>query len=292
MELVFENTADFQLTHIFDCGQCFRWNKEPDGSYTGVVMDKVVNAAFFPDEQDMYHGTLVLDNACEEDRFFWKDYFDLDRNYGAIQKALGQKDKVIREAMEQGKGIRILRQDPWETLISFIISQNNNIPRIKRGIESICSNFGSPTGIYREKEVYGVPGPEVLARLSVEDLSVCKLGYRAKYIIHTAKKVLEDGREKLNSMANLEETSFEEAFSYLSQFCGVGPKVANCILLFSMNRFSSFPVDVWMTRVMEELYGLSDKEKILSFVEERFGEFGGIAQQYLFYYIRQRHGNL
>lgn len=289
---------DFHPVHTFECGQAFRWERQSDGSYTGIAGGKIVNAAFIPDEDlenlqegsgsyKAYRGRLILSNTSKEDfEGFWKTYFDLDRDYGAIKRELAQKDPVIREAIRQGGGIRLLQQEKWETLLSFIISQNNHIPRIKKCIEALCENFGEKAGTYRGRDYYSFPSPQVLAAMEPEDLAVCRLGYRAKYLVGTARQVEQEGLSALEAMGD-DNVAPQEAFSYVTHFCGVGPKVANCVLLFSMGKYDSFPLDVWMKRVMEQLYGQKSPKEMKEFAERTFGRFGGFAQQYLFYYIRE-----
>lgn len=291
-----EHIRDFDLDHIFDCGQAFRWERQADGSYTGVAGGRIANVRFLPDACDgdcqkkkrQEEGQLVLSNVTENDfQEFWSQYLDLERDYGAIKKALAKDDAVMDEAIGWGQGIRLLRQDPWETLLSFIISQNNHIPRIKACVKSLCENFGQKIGGFQGRDYYSMPEPEALAVLKPDDLAVCGLGYRAKYLIGTARQVAEDGIEHLRSMA-LPEVSGQQAFDYVTRFHGVGPKVANCVLLFSMGKYDRFPVDVWVKRVMKELYGLETPKEIERFARETFGRQGGFAQQYLFYYIREK----
>lgn len=299
---------DFDLDHIFDCGQCFRWNKEADGSYTGVAFGQAVNMSFEPASADNpYEGLLTVDNITQADfDGVWADYLDLGKDYGSIKLELSGKDSVMSCAVSSGQGIRILRQDPWETLISFIVSQNNNIPRIKKCIEGLCELFGEPLGEYRGKERFAFPKAEILAKLTEEDLAPVKLGYRAKYIINTAKQIVEDESGALETadgeaaesenqkrqLADLREATVQEGYDYLTSLCGVGPKVANCILLFGMAKQECFPIDVWVRRVMNRMYGIAenDMKTMKVFAEENFGEYGGIAQQYLFYHIRQLDG--
>lgn len=270
---ILENVKDFNLRNIFDCGQCFRWKEEEDGSFTGIAYGKPVNMSFAD-------GTLCIDN-CTEDEFknIWYDYLDLGRDYGVIKEKLSCCDGRMPEAIAAGPGIRILNQNLWEIIISFIISQNNNIPRIKGCIEKLSELFGESAGEYRGKKWYNLPEPDVLAGLTVEDLGPVRLGYRAKYLIGTAKAVAENGLPQ-----NEEE---------LLALPGVGPKVANCIELFGMGRMDSFPIDVWVMRVMNEVYGIdeSDKKSMTNYARDHFGELGGIAQQYLFYYIREKNLN-
>lgn len=299
---------DFNLDHIFDCGQCFRWNKEEDGSYTGVAFGKAANMRFVSEEESKgcecsggisarYRGTLYIDmlNLSEEGgdaeikrmTEIWSDYLDLKQDYSKVKTILAAKDQVMSCAICSGHGIRILRQEPWEALISFIVSQNNNIPRIKKCIEGLCERFGEPLGEYRGKQRYAFPRAEVLANLTEEDLAPIRLGYRSKYIINTAKQVVADGGEE--KLRCLRDAELQEGYDYLTSLCGVGPKVANCILLFGICKQESFPIDVWVKRVMNRLYGIDENnmKAMKCYAEETFGEHGGIAQQYLFYHIRQ-----
>ncbi len=279
-----EIKRDFNLDHIFDCGQCFRWEKEQDGSYTGVAFGKIVNMAY-----DEEKGLLTIENADDNDfNTIWRVYLDWDTDYGQIKDKLNDQDHVIRDATSYGHGIRILKQDPWETLISFIISQNNNIPRIKGCIEKLCSQYGQSLGTFKGKEYYSFPGAEVLAKLNEEDLSPIRLGYRAKYIIETAKGVASQGGEKVLKELAKGHVTTQAAFEAISEYKGVGPKVANCILLFGMGKRDSFPIDVWVARIMNHLYKIdeADKGAMTKYAKEHFKEYGGYAQQYLFYYAR------
>lgn len=283
-DLVFtvKDVEDFDLDQIFDCGQCFRWDRNDDGSYSGIAFGTPSRIKWYKDEK-----RLEIHN-CGEKEFndIWKKYFDLDRDYGQIKKYLSEHDEVIKSAIKYGSGIRILNQDKWETLLSFIISQNNNIPRIKKCINSLAENLGEKVGQYEGKEYYDLPSADTLASANLDDLAPCRLGYRAKYLIETAKAVKADGMESLYGLGN-EDVTAAEAVEALRKYCGVGPKVANCISLFSMGKIDSFPIDVWVRKVMNRLYGIDEKDvkKMVSIAQERFGNYGGIAQQYLFYYI-------
>lgn len=280
--LIAEGIKDFDLDNIFDCGQCFRWEKTDDGMYAGTAHGKVAVM-----EYDSGSSVLKIHGADEDDyRNIWHHYLDLDRDYSEIKKMLSCKDEVIAKAIEYGPGIRILNQDKWETLVSFIISQNNNIPRIKKCINSLAETLGSMVGELNGKEFYDLPSPEVLAGASLDDLAPCRLGYRAKYLIDTAKMVAEEGIESLERLGT-DEVSSDEAFDQLRRYSGVGPKVANCIALFSLGKMDRFPIDVWVRKVMNRLYGMDegDMKAMADFAAEHFGEYGGIAQQYLFYYI-------
>ena len=275
--------TDFDTDHIFDCGQCFRWEKNDDGSYTGVAFGRVVKVSYDRNGEILkMYGT-----SGDEFRDIWHRYFDLDRDYSVIKQRLAIGDEIMAKAISCGSGIRILNQEKWETLLSFIISQNNNIPRIKKCINSLAETMGTKAGEYEGRTYYSLPAPDVLAAAEPEDLALCRLGYRAKYLVETARKVAADGPDSLEALAR-EDVTGPDAVAALRQYCGVGPKVANCIALFSLGKFDSFPVDVWVRKVMHELYGIDEKDVrgMTAYASENFGEYGGIAQQYLFYYMR------
>ena len=262
---IFYNVKDLDLMQTFECGQCFRWNMEDDGSYTGIALE-------YPANMKLVEGMLVIEGYGN--REFWEEYMDLGSDYEEMQKTICKGEcRVLPEAVKAGSGIRILRQDLWETVVDFIISQNNNIPRIKGCIEKLSELHGEYAGEFRGRKWYAVPTPEKLASLTVEDLAPVRLGYRDKYLIETARRWLEmSPEERLN----------------VGCFTGVGPKVESCIKLFGMHDLESFPIDVWVKRLMNRFYGFDEKDKagMDDFAKEHFGEYAGLAQQYLFYYIR------
>lgn len=277
--IILKETKDFDPVHIFECGQCFRWIKEDDGSYTGVAKGKVINV-----KKD--GENIVIDNTNKEEfENIWYDYFDLGRDYTSLKKELAQHDENLKKAVDFGWGIRILQQDSWEMLISFIISSNNRIPMIQRAINNISEKYGKEIGEYRGRKYFAFPSPEELSKASVEELRECKTGFRDKYIYHTNKMVIE---ENLN-MEDFIEMDSEVCHKELMKFKGVGAKVADCIALFGMRKYDSFPVDVWVKRVMQEFYGAEDMSlpKMRKYGMELFGEKAGFAQQYLFYYVRE-----
>ncbi len=264
-------TSDsFELEDIFECGQCFRWNKNEDNSYTGVAFGKVLTLSKKGDE------------VCfSDDAEIWNEYFDLETDYEEIKKQLS-KDEVTRKAIEKGKGIRILKQEFFETVISFIISQNNNIPRIKGIVEKLCEKYGKEI----ERGYFAFPEKEVLATLEKEDLAFLRAGYRDAYIIDAARKLVNNEID----MDVIKNAPIEDARREISKIKGVGPKVADCILLFGASRYEVFPTDVWMKRVLTELYGFETLTpvQINAFAKERFGNLAGFAQQYLFYSMREK----
>jgi N-glycosylase/DNA lyase len=291
---VFHNVKDFNLDHIFDCGQCFRWHREKDGSYSGVVEGSFANISFRTGEAGNGGTVTIWSNLFEQSpslrEKYWINYLDLGRDYGLIKRVLTTEDSIMGKAVRVGSGIRILNQNKWETLISFIISQNNNIPRIKTCIEALCAAQGRAIGTREGATLHSFPSVDRLSVLREEDLDVCRLGYRAKYIAETARRVAYDGGAFLETGDRMPTAKIEE---YLLSLPGVGPKVANCILLFSMRKADVFPIDVWMRRVMSRFYGMGEHNTaaMLDYSQRNFGPYGGIAQQYLFYYIREMQKN-
>lgn len=280
--IILENAEDFELEHIFDCGQCFRFNKIGENTYLGVAFQKALKIS-------QSGSTVTLYDTSEQDFYgIWYDFFDFSHNYGEIKKTLSS-DPVLCEAIKYGEGIRILRQDLWETLISFIISASNNIPRIKGIIERFCENFGEKIH-YMGNTYYSFPSPEVTASLSKEDLAVIRAGFRDKYIIDAAQKIA----SKTLDLKNIKSLPTNEAKRALMTINGVGNKVSDCILLFGLNRADAFPVDVWIKRIMEYCYfdGEQSINTVSEFAEKKFGSLGGYAQQYLFFWARENKINV
>lgn len=278
-KLILEDVENFDPKHIFECGQCFRWIKQEDNSYTGVAMGRVINVK-------KINNKIYLDNTTKEDfENIWYDYFDLGNDYKEIIDKLKVMDEYLEKATEFGEGIRILKQDSWEMLISFIISSNNRIPMIQRAINNLSKNFGTYIGEYNGQDYYAFPTPEQLNKASQEEIRACSTGFRDKYIKSTTQIVNDEGINVLD----YRKLSTEDCIKELLKFNGVGPKVGDCIALFGMQKYDTFPVDVWVKRVMQEFYVAEDLSltKIRKFGIEKFGELSGFAQQYLFYYARE-----
>lgn len=270
---------EFEPRDIFTCGQAFRWYEEVDGSFTFISHGKVANAKKV--------GDKVFLKGVDKNSFdqIFYNYFDLSRDYKLVMEELA-KDEVMKNATEYGKGIRILNQDKFETIISFIISANNQIPRIKKSIEKISEMYGDYLGEDENRKYYSFPSAEKLSLARPEDLrEFARVGFRDKRIVETAK-LIKDGRVNIDEIDKME---LEDARRTLQELPGVGPKVADCILLFAFDRKESFPVDVWIKRVMEELYlkEVTPKSKIAMRGREVFGKNAGFANQYLFYYGRE-----
>lgn len=280
---IIENQESFELKDIFECGQCFRWNKQNDKSYIGVIKNGVLSVKK-DDEKIIFCGMLNgnIKNIVEE-------YFDLNRNYDEIKDELSHIDQYLKNSIEYGRGIRILNQDLWETIISFIISANNNIPRIKGIIEKIAKKYGNEIE-WNGKKYYTFPNAEQLKNVSVQDFRDLGTGFRDIRLFETTHLIL-DKKVDLEKMHTEDTLTARDELLKLS---GVGPKVADCILLFStLKRFDVFPIDVWVRRVMNELYIKNEdetkvsKKEIMKIANEKFGALEGIAQQYLFYWKRE-----
>ncbi|MBR4015040.1 MAG: DNA-3-methyladenine glycosylase 2 family protein [Anaerotignum sp.] len=266
------NGSDFSLAQTVECGQCFRFHKK-DGRYT-VIAGHRVGAFVQEDDSILFYGE-------EGDIPFWRNYFDWERDYGGLKKQLSAGDAVMAEAISYAPGIHLLRQEFFEMLISFIISQNNHIPRIQGIIARICERYGREIG----EGYFAFPTPEELALADEEALRRLGCGFRARYIVDAVEKA----KTKAFSPEILQTLPTEALRQRLMEICGVGQKVADCVMLFSLGRYEVFPADVWIRRVMSEAYfagnPLSARE-LQQAAAERFGAKAGFAQQYLFHYGR------
>jgi len=256
---------DFSLMQTFECGQCFRWRAIDEEHYYGVAFGKAIEFCLHDN---------VLSGTCSMDEFerIWKPYLDLDRNYAEIRQTVSIDEKTTA-CVQYGSGIRILQQEPWEALCSFILSQCNNIPRICGIIDRLCCTFGDPL----DDKNYSFPSAERIASLTIEDLACLRSGYRAPYILEAARAVA-DGKIIFDDLRNM---NAHQALDILTDLPGVGVKVASCMLLFGLHKLEAFPIDTWMKKAIRELYG-NDFDP-----NKAFGEYAGIAQQYIFYHTRQ-----
>ena len=277
--MILEEVENFDVRAIFTCGQAFRWYEEKNGSFTTVHLGRVLNV-LNEDDKVIFKGTNL-----EEFNEIWIDYFDLNTDYQSIRKSLAN-NKILANAMEYGKGIRILNQNHFEMLISFIISANNMIPRIRKSIEVISMRYGKFICQDENRKYYSFPTVDELSKATVEELrEFAKVGFRDKRIFDTVNMIKNENID-LDSFENLETDNLREE---LLRFSGVGNKVADCIMLFSYKRGEVFPVDVWIKRVMEELFIKEETpvKKISKEADRIFGKYAGYAQQYLFYYGRE-----
>ncbi|MGI6174686.1 MAG: DNA-3-methyladenine glycosylase family protein [Christensenellales bacterium] len=260
---------------IFECGQCFRFVREPDASYTILAHRHRVNV-YTP-----ARNQAVLSPCTEEDFAFWRAYFDFGTDYAAVCSSFPE-DARLKDSMAFGQGMRILRQHPFETLISFIVSANNNIKRIQGILNRICERYGDALCDASGVPYHAFPTPKQLASGNCEEFYELGAGYRAPYIEKTARRVAEGF--DLHALRTL---PYEEAKKELCTFAGVGEKVADCVLLFSLGFLNAFPVDVWIKRVMQQRLGASaTKQEIVRYAQHHYGGYAGIAQQYLFYHAR------
>ena len=259
--LILKNIECFNIALSLDCGQAFRWRNIGENLWCGVVKNKYLKI-------EQKENNIIFYDTTENDfNLIWKEYFDLERDYKLILNGYDDKNLVL--ACNEYNGIRILKQDEWEAICSFIISANNNIPRIKGIIERFCENFGESVG-----DSFSFPLPEKIAELEVSDLDVIRAGFRAKYIIDAAKKI----STKEVDIEKIKKMNFEDAKQELLKIKGVGEKVAQCALLYGFGRLEAFPQDVWVKRIVSELYPTGLPECIKG--------TEGIAQQYLFHWRR------
>lgn len=279
-KIVLPQNDSFKISETLECGQCFRFEKIGDEKYTVVAFGKVI---LLEENEDR---TVTIYGADEKDyKEIWEDYFDFRRDYNVIKNLL-KKDDVLKSAIEYAEGIRILNQEFFECLISFIISQNNRIPMIKKVIKNISEKYGKFICEYEGEKYYAFPTVSQLSEATEEGLMECKTGFRAKYIIDAVSKV----KSGEISFEEIQTLSAEDTKKKLMTIKGVGPKVADCVTLFSCRKCNSFPVDVWVKRIMSHFY-FNDEEAsvndIHKIADEKFGEYAGFAQQYLFNYARQ-----
>lgn len=272
--LIIENADCFNIEEILECGQCFRFEKTDVNCYKIVAMNRVLNIKQYENKIEFYPCSI---NEYES---IWKNYFDMERDYNEIKEKISLNDHIMKSAVEYAGGIRILNQDKQECLLSFIISQNNNIPRIKGIISRLAEKYGKRCG-----EDFLFPTTDELKDVSEEEFFELRMGFRAKYVKDCVDK-LKSGEVDLTKTDSL---STDELLKMLLKIKGVGQKVADCTMLFSMGRREVFPTDVWVKRVMEYFYFNGEDTNIKDihkFAKNRWGELAGYAQQYLFYYAR------
>ena len=280
-DLILSDMDHFNLKNTFECGQCFRWDEVGKDEFIGVVDGKVIHIK----EED---GVFTFyDTDKEYFDSFLMEYFDFSLDYNEIDKKISTDDH-IKKCIEYCKGIRILKQDLFETIISFIISANNNIPRIKKIIGAICEKYGNEID-YKGNKYYSFPTYEDLKDVTKEEFHELKMGFRDKYLVDAIHKI-NSGEIDLDKLTNMPTL---EAKKELMKIKGVGEKVSDCILLFSLKRLELCPMDVWVKRIFENRYLLSDLtfENGFNLAKSNWGEYAGIAQQYLFYYERETAGD-
>lgn len=268
----------FDLQQIAESGQCFRMNKITRSTYATISEGRYLEIS--------QSGHTFTMNCPDEDIPFWQHYFDLDTDYEEFAASIRTKDTYLTEAAAAGKGIRILRQDVWEMIITFILSQQKTIPKIKEAVEALCCSYGT-----NHKSYYSFPSASQLSNVSLEDLKSLKLGYRAKYI----HRICADCVSGLLDLNYLHTLSYQAAIDYLTSFYGIGIKVANCICLFGLHHVDAFPVDTWIEQILNLHYSKKKYDKLPktkrypAIIHDNFGMYrgyAGVMQQYIFYYER------
>lgn len=264
--MIVRKISNFSLEQIARSGQCFRMSRREDGFFDIISGSRWMGAR---------QRGETCEFLCTEEEFseFWEDYFDLKQDYGAYISRIDKEDVYLNAAVKLAGGVRILRQDIWEMIVSFLISQQNNIVRIRRCIENICEAYGNPVKNGRGEVYFTFPEPEALAGLEEDALKACNLGYRSKYVVRAARSVAE-GRFDLERLGAL---PYEKAKEELLKLFGVGVKVADCICLFGLHHLEAFPVDTHISQALEKYYGDG-------FPMERYRGIQGVIQQYIFYY--------
>ena len=279
---IIERIEDFSLSQTLECGQCFRFYKQDENDYVIVAYKNLLH---MKQEND----TLIFyDCDINSVKTIWIPYFDLDRDYAEIKRFLLEKDNLLRDSINEQYGVRILNQEFHEMLISFIISQNKQIPHIKQLVRRISEEYGEYLGEINGEKYYSFPEVEILGAITEEKFREMKTGFRAPYLADAVEKL----SKNVISAVDFQGMDEDDARKKLMEIKGVGEKVANCVMLFGLGYRSAFPIDVWMKRIMETLYFQgkdTKKELIADFAKEMYGEYGGYAQQYLFCYGRENN---
>lgn len=290
--VVIEGAKNFKLKHIFECGQIFRFEEVKENDFIVIAFGKLIEV------KEEGNNVVIYNTNEEEFNRIWLNYLDLNRDYSDIKEELS-KDVLLKQSIEFGYGVRVLNQDPFEMLLSFIISARNNIPSIKKTVNKIAVKWGKQIN-YKDKIYYAFPSIYEIKDATLEEIQETGASFRSKYLIDTIKNVynsVKDENLKLNeenpylkyNLDYIKRLSDDECHDALQEFKGVGSKVADCIMLFSMEKTSAFPVDVWVKRAMIHFYGAEDSSlnKIRIFARNKFEKLSGFAQQYLFYYARE-----
>jgi len=254
---------DFNIKKIAESGQCFRIDPIDENTFLAIASNRYCKISS--------SGKIITEEGMSDG--FWNDYFDMSTDYKRIRESIDPDDSFLTEAVKYGEGIRILRQDPWEMIITFIISQRKNIPAIKSCVNMLSRKYGKIIGSENGIDIYSFPTPSELAKSTLEELKACSLGYRDEYVLK-ASRMVDNGEIDLSYLSGLSDS---ELYENLLAIRGVGPKVANCVLLFGFHRIAAFPVDVWIKRVIDEVY-------LGNFPIDRYKGYAGIIQQYMFYY--------
>ena len=265
------NNVNIDLDNTITCGQIFRYEKESDKSYTVILKDRVVNIK-------SSNNTLLVDsNKIDNLEIVIKKYLDLDRDYITIINNIKQLDTKLSNCLDKSIGLKMIKQDPLECIISYIISQNNSVRNITNSLNLISLKYGKKV-IFRNKIYYLFPTLNQLSKITIEEFRQCKVGFRDKYLISIIKNIV----NKELDINNIYKMDSNEALNYLMSFKGIGMKVASCILLFAYQKFDVYPVDTWVKKYMETEYGIIGEKNIKEFTKATYKEYSGLAIQYMF----------
>ncbi len=277
--LIVSGVKEFHLAQTLECGQCFHYEKIAEMEYGVVYRTYLLHIK--------QEGDKLYCYGTDEETFqkIWMHYFDMETDYAMIKRELLRADERLTDAIHANSGVYILNQDFSETLMSFIISQNKQIPHIRKIVKELSEKYGEELGEIAGQKFYSFPDETQISFITEEDFRACKTGFRAPYLVDAGRKLQLDEY----NMEDLKKSGYEEAKRRLLEIKGVGEKVANCVLLFALGYRNAFPVDVWMKRIMEQMYfgSSTDSKKIMEFARQTYGPYGGYAQQYLFCYARQ-----
>ena len=275
--LILKNIEEFNLHDTVTCGQIFRYFEELDNSYTIILLDRVINVRY--DNKTLYVDSNNYSNLEE----IVLKYFDLNRDYKQLNEILLKKDKDIKQVIDFCYGLKMINSYPFETIISYIISANNSVPSIRKSVDMISKKYGKKVE-FRNKEYYLFPTAEELKEVPLEFYRECKVGFRDKYIYNMVKLINEDS----TYLENLNKKETLDAFEILLKEKGIGPKVASCILLFAYQKLDVFPVDTWVKKIMLDKYNIKGEANIRKRAKEIYGDYSGIAIQYMFHYSRNK----
>ena len=267
----------FNLDSTVTCGQIFRFIKKEDSSYDIVLKDRVINV--YRKEEFLYVSSNVEDNL----KSVVEDYFDLNNDYDTMNEILIKSDKKLENAINFSKGLMMIRQDPFETIIEYIISANNGVNQIANALNLIAEKYGKRVE-FNNNTYYLFPQYKDLKDINEEDLRLCKVGFRDKYLKLIIDRI-NNGELKLDEFYNL---NTEDALAKLMENNGIGPKVASCILLFAYQKYDVFPVDTWVKKIMKSSYNIEGEKNIRTFASNTYGKYSAIAIQYLFNYSRNK----
>lgn len=269
--LVINNINNLDLDNTICCGQIFRYEKLEDDSYIVILKDRVVKLKYI--DNKLYIDSNNMDNIENVIR----EYLDLDRDYISIIENIKECDDVLGKYLDKSIGLKMIKQDPIECIVSYIISQNNSVRNIKNSLDLISYKFGDKV-IFLDKEYYLFPSIDKLSKISLEEFRECKVGFRDRYLVDIISDIVEN---RLN-VNYIFEMNSEDSLRYLMSFRGIGMKVASCILLFAYGKYDVYPIDTWVKKYMDVNYGIKDEKKIKEFCKEKYGKYSGLAIQYMF----------